>query len=405
MEKNLKSGNHRLLVNSFPELAREYSSKNIVAIDAITTYSGRQVIWKCSTIGHEWDRMTVSQRTRQGQGCPYCSNRRLLVGFNDLMSRYPDLIEARWDFTRNSISPKETYGKAKEKFFWLCEMGHSYTHTIHSELSHGCGVCSSHLIQNGVNDAFTAATKEVRKSWSMKNSQPLTHYGASSPYNGLWICPNSHEYRSPIGRRLNGGGNCPICLNRKLLVGFNDLKTCHPSIAIDFDETLNGRTVESVVSGSSIKYWWRCQDNPSHTWRTTPALRISQHTSCPHCRVSKLETEVADWVSSANATRVIRGDRTILSGLELDIVVPILKIAIEVNGVFWHSDNWVRKTKGVDARTFHKTKQTLSEELGFQLLFVWEDDWMEQREKVKDALALVFMGNKPDSVLTTLSKG
>ena len=39
------------------------------------------------------------------------------------------------------------------------------------------------------------------------------------------------------------------------------------------------------------------------------------------------------------------------------------------------------------------------------LLFVWEDDWMNQHEAVETALSHVVAGGEPDSILMTLSKG
>lgn len=50
----------------------EYSFKNDLSAEEITSMSGKKVIWECSTCGYAWEAI-VSNRTSQGQGCPYCA--------------------------------------------------------------------------------------------------------------------------------------------------------------------------------------------------------------------------------------------------------------------------------------------------------------------------------------------
>lgn len=50
----------------------EYSFKNDLSAEGITSMSGKKVIWECSTCGYAWEAI-VSNRTSQGQGCPYCA--------------------------------------------------------------------------------------------------------------------------------------------------------------------------------------------------------------------------------------------------------------------------------------------------------------------------------------------
>ena len=63
----------------------------------------------------------------------------------------------------------------------------------------------------------------------------------------------------------------------------------------------------------------------------------------------------------------IKNDRTVLDGQELDIYIPDYKLAIECNGVRWHStNNNIPKDK-------HYNKYKTCQEKGIQLLTVWED--------------------------------
>ena len=77
----------------------------------------------------------------------------------------------------------------------------------------------------------------------------------------------------------------------------------------------------------------------------------------------------------------ICNDRTILNNKELDIYIPDKKLAIECNGIFWHSSNF-RK----DNSHKHADKYKLCEEKGIQLLTIWEDQIINQPDIVESII-------------------
>lgn len=95
--------------------------------------------------------------------------------------------------------------------------------------------------------------------------------------------------------------------------------------------------------------------------------------------VSKAEDELASLLDSYGVD-YIRGDRLILKGLELDLYVPSKRLAIEYNGVYWHSD----KCK---PRSYHIDKYKACRETGIQLIQIWEDWWTNKRSVVESFLA------------------
>ena len=67
---------------------------------------------------------------------------------------------------------------------------------------------------------------------------------------------------------------------------------------------------------------------------------------------------------------------------ELDIYIPELKLAIEYNGVYWHSANGPNmRTKG-----YHYDKSILCKEKGIELIHIWEDLWNTKKDLVKTIL-------------------
>ena len=81
---------------------------------------------------------------------------------------------------------------------------------------------------------------------------------------------------------------------------------------------------------------------------------------------------------------LIEYDRTLIKPYELDIVIPELYLAIEFNGVYYHS---------VEAGTplgYHLMKTKMCETLNYKLIHIWEDEWNNNNEKVKNNLLKIF---------------
>ena len=74
-----------------------------------------------------------------------------------------------------------------------------------------------------------------------------------------WICKYGHEWESNIYNRAHGKNGCPICANRIVLDGFNDLNTKFPDIAKQWNYEKNGDLKPTQVTyGSGKKVWWKC---------------------------------------------------------------------------------------------------------------------------------------------------
>jgi hypothetical protein len=109
--------------------------------------------------------------------------------------------------------------------------------------------------------------------------------------------------------------------------------------------------------------------------------------SCPSCSKTRSTGEVAleAYVKDLGFDVAETGKRKILpSGLELDIYVPSKKIAIEFNGVFYHSTGIVHDKV---AKKRHVIKQDEAEGLGITLLQVWETEWNQKRDIVRSRIA------------------
>jgi hypothetical protein len=134
-------------------------------------------------------------------------------------------------------------------------------------------------------------------------------------------------------------------------------------------------------NGVELKYKFKCTKCDKIFLDNINDGRIPK---CPVCYPkyrSKLEMKIYEYIKSIhNELIIIQNDRSLIYPLELDILIPDLKIAIEVNGTFWHTEE---KGKGEE---YHKNKSYLCENLGYKLIHIWEHEWEENQEKVKNML-------------------
>jgi len=76
-----------------PELAKEWDyEKNEKTPQDYMSGSGVKVWWRCKE-NHEW-KATIVNRVK-GRGCPYCTGNKVKVGYNDLFTTHPQLVNRK----------------------------------------------------------------------------------------------------------------------------------------------------------------------------------------------------------------------------------------------------------------------------------------------------------------------
>lgn len=138
------------LATMFPALAEEWDTarNGKLTPDQVAAYSNRKVWWRCA-LGHEWQAV-IASRTASRVGCPYCSGRRVLAGFNDLATLQPETA-AQWDDTLNGkLTPEMVTLGSHKKVWWRCGDGHVWKAAIFSRTGRqkrGCPICAGKLRQ------------------------------------------------------------------------------------------------------------------------------------------------------------------------------------------------------------------------------------------------------------------
>jgi hypothetical protein len=93
---------------------------------------------------------------------------------------------------------------------------------------------------------------------------------------------------------------------------------------------------------------------------------------------SKMEQQLATRLSCF--FQVELNNRTVLSGKELDIYIPSKKIAIEFNGIYWHSELFGKN------KNYHLNKTKQCAQQGIQLIHVFETEWLKNQQLVTSVI-------------------
>ena len=251
---------HPPLSVTHPVLAKEADGWDP---SAISGGSHKSLRWKCKS-GHNWNAI-VKSRTA-GRGCPVCSNKKVLEGFNDLATTHPELAKQADSWDPTSV----TFGSAK-RMGWVCDKGHRWEAQISDRRETGCAVCSGRKVLAGLNDLATTHSEIASQAhnWDPKEV---------SQKSGLikeWKCEYGHIWKTTIATRTQGKG-CPYCKGQRVWVGFNDLNTTHPKIA----QEAVGWDTTKYTAGSGKKLKWVCSEG--HTWDTRIISRV-KGSNCPTC--------------------------------------------------------------------------------------------------------------------------
>ena len=267
------------LAETHPFLIQEWSDKNLPVTPAQITYGSNKRVWWKGACGHEW---LASPKSRtSGEKCPYCAGKRVLAGYNDLASLYPDLA-MEWSPRNKDLRPEGVTAGSHKKVWWKGACGHEWQAVVKNRVQGaGCPYCSSNRLLPGFND-LESKRPELAEEWSDRNL-PLKPSEVMEFTNrkAWWRCRTcGNEWETLISIR-SGGSQCPYCSGIRLLGGFNDLGTTHPEIAAEWSAKNGSLRPENVNELSRRNVWWRCK-TCGHEWQAVIYTRASG-SRCPVC--------------------------------------------------------------------------------------------------------------------------
>ena len=334
-----------------PSLATEWHpTKNGELLPSMVTAHSKKKVWWLGTCGHEWPAEIDSRAI--GRGCPYCSGRLVLEGFNDLATKAPKLV-IEWDAKSNlPLTPQSVSPGSHKKVWWICnDCGHKWPAEIKSRVAgEGCPQCGrktmgntfrKNIIESG---AKTLADEhpELALEWHPTRNTPFTpsDYTSHSSAMIVWHCGKcGHDWEATINNRVGRGSGCPVCAGNVIKSGYNDLATLNPDLAAEWHPTKNlPLTVQTVGASSNKNVWWICRFGHEYKCRV---IDRKKGVGCSECS-KRFQTSMAEqtirYYIEQHFDKVLSSYRPdYLDGTELDIFIPDLQIGIEYDGQRYHN--------------------------------------------------------------------
>ena len=189
-------------------------------------------------------------------------------------------------------------------------------------------------------------------------------------------------------RRNKGQYICNICASSKGIRLSEKLRG--PEFAHVFWSEKNGFSPSEITASSGRRVILECEKG--HEWSPF-AYAIG---GCPQCAqlalVSREEQGLVDFVRSLVGEDSVRTSvRDVIAPKELDVYVPSRGIAVEFNGMYWHSE------ENGKHRDYHFDKWLTCRDRGVTLISVWEDDWLYMRGVVERVLESALRVNEHSS--------
>lgn len=306
---------------------------------------------------------------------------RLTPGVNDLLTVKPDLASEWHPSLNGGLLASGVTSRSNRDVWWLGTCGHEWSAKVGNRWAgSGCPFCSvggRKRLLSGFNDLATLHPHLVSE-WHPDNTLLPGEITAGSKVRVRWLCSRGHDWFASVNNRTANSSGCPVCTGSVLSADSKTLEKSRPDLASEWSSQ-NSLSPGEVTLGSGYRATWVCRSG--HTWAVRVADRVGYNTGCPECPFtwdnsrSGMERELEEFLNDLGV--VFRtSDRKSIAPKELDFLFPEESVALEFNGLYWHSDS--RKP-----RNYHLEKSTAAARSGLQLIHVWEDDWVNRRRIVE----------------------
>ena len=298
------------------------------------------------------------------QGCPKCSGR-YITDTNYFIEKAKQIHGDKYDYS------KVEYKDSKTKICIICPKHGEFWQTPFDHLQHkGCKECG---FESAI-EKNTKSTEDFIKQ-SIIVHQNKYDYSKVEYINAKTkvciICPEHGEFQQIPVVHLKGFG-CQKCSNKHHYTTEEFIEKARKIHGDKYDyskvEYVNATTKVCIICTEHGEFWQRPYEH-------------LQNRGCPSCShsTSKEEINIYNYLNSIDIACKQRA-KNIISPYELDIYIPEKKVAIEYDGLIWHSEKF-----GKD-KNYHLNKTELCEKQGIRLIHIFEDEWIEREDIVKSKL-------------------
>ena len=288
----------------------------------------------------------------------------------EFVKRATCLHNGKYDYS------KVEYVNSSTKVCIVCPKHGEFWQTPNKHLQgRGCPKCAQ--IERNRKKAFTQEEFEKRAN-AVHNSKYTYNNDYVNDSTKIRItCPIHGDFYQLPNHHIRGQG-CPKCaIDRntdRQRATYDDFVNMANSIhngKYDYHKSIyvNYKTDLCIICPEHGEFW------------QSPDSHLHGH-GCPKCgnQISNGEEEIISFLKDILNTEIQTRNKNIIRPYELDIYIPDKKLAIEYDGLIWHSEKF-----GKD-RNYHLNKTLLCEKKGIRLIHIFEDEWLEHKDIVKSKL-------------------
>lgn len=320
-------------------------TKNTIQVDIICNVHGK---FKQTPMSH-----------LHGGNCMQCYKASRFLSTSDVLSRYRQIHGDRYDYSSTIYENSDT------KIDIICKVHGKFSqYPKDHESGRGCNKCYS--------DSNILTTPEFTDRAHIIHNNKYDYSKFTYVRNNvksIIICPEHGEFTQTPSGHLSGYG-CNAC-GRKSTIN-KTTKTLE--FFIDLATKVHNKKYTyplAVYTGTMRRLTITC---PIHGNFMQIANHHLQGHGCPACAKvnfqSKPEFEIKEFIESLGVDVL---HTYYLDGVELDLFVPSKNLAIEFDGLFYHSSGSVSTDKVISEKHIKKTE--LCEHHGITLLHIFENEW------------------------------
>jgi len=266
---------------------------------------------------------------------------------------------------------KVKYINSRTKIVIICPEHGEFNQTPNNHIidKKGCPKCAGNYPLN-TNEFIKRATNKHNNKYDYSKVKYV-----NSTTKITIICTVHGEFNQTPQGHLKGYG-CPSCTKNSKL-GKN--RFIHKANKIHNNKYDYSKVKYSTTKSKIIII---CPIHGEFT--QLPLNHLYNKNGCPYClyQESSGQKEISDWIESFNIT-VIRNDRKVIKPNELDIFIPSKNLAIEYNGIYFHSYNSQVSNK---QKNYHKNKFLLCVNRGIELIQITEYEWNNKKDIIKSII-------------------
>jgi hypothetical protein len=301
---------------------------------------------------------------------------------------------------KNYLWDRFVYTNARSKVAVGCPV-HGYFESTYDSVRQGRGCRHCGYTTERKNEAYTKefVVEKIRKA---NLDMDGNEYGydkveyVDRETKITLTCKIHGDFQVTPKSAMNSHAGCPTCGREKAHRVFRkpiDVLREEISKILPPEKYTLGNTEGYTGNKSDIQMI--CKEHGP--WTTRPNWILSKGYSCPRCTpygTSKSERDILEFVESEYKGEVVSGSRKVIPPTEVDVFLPELGLAIEFDGLDWHSE------KFKDNKHYHLDKTLACEAIGVKLMHVYEDEWAHNQVHVKSEILKAINGatTSPDEV-------